>query len=839
MRTEVLKALIQNASLLVLAFLMVTRFSRWKLLGSRGRSWLIQGIAFALCGILAMMFSVEVRPLVLIDMRTPIIVVAVLTGGPVVGLITIVPLLLYRLFIGGAGMNAGIGIIFSAFFFGMILRMFQKKSSGILFQVIAGIGSAFIYYIWILTLPGGIAMTVLRETFIPLTAGSILSILAIFLIRNREALHQETLSRLQEVSDLFEEISLDRNIGITVLDGTEIVYINTSLLNRFGFTRFDPGNSDLLDIVAPESRGPITEFLNRVAEGDKPDAIPMEIVVGERGKLTFLIHARELFYRGRNCTLVVSVDITRLVNTEIALQRRIDQLKLALDASGAVLWKADLIRDELMADEDFFRLLKYSPEEKPPLFSHFLLGTEMSSDLQPAFSELQTGTRRSIFGEVSYTGFDGIKRWFNTGARISEEDSGGTPVEITGILYETTVIKEKEIDLMEKEIEDLQSQKMESIGRLAGGVAHDFNNLLHVIMGYTEILKKVSENDRVTSDLAKPILDASKKGRELVRQLLLFSRDKTPELKILDLSGTTLNFLKLLKRIMEENIVISPDIPENMPPVMGDAGQIEQVLMNLCINSRDAMPEGGQIEIVLREHLCEETSRLLAGTIHPGRYLSLTVRDSGPGIPPEKHSMIFEPFYTTKQIDRGTGLGLSTVLGIMESHGGAIQAGNLPERGFEISLYFPICDGSEVSVAERSVEYSEYPADVSSVTVLLAEDDTQVRKLTMEGLMASGIKVLKAADGSEAVDIFLSRPESVDILVFDVVMPVLNGPDAYRKICSAGFHVPVIFTSGYAGDSLSVLSGRHRMLSKPYAINDLVRIIADELRKESKDDIRR
>ena len=831
MRTEILKALIENASLLVLAFLMVTRFSRWKLLGSRSRSWLIQGIAYALCGILAMMFSVEVLPRVLIDMRTPIIVVAGLTGGPVVGLITIIPLLLYRLFIGGTGMNAGIGIIVSAYLFGMILRMFEKKSSGILFQVFAGIGSAFVYYVWILTLPGGIALTVLEETFIPLTAASILSILAIFLIRSREAVHQDTLNRLKEISDLFEEISLDENIGITVLAGTEIAYINTSLLNKFGFTDFDPGNSDLLEIVDPESRGRITHYLEKVAEGEIPQAMPMEISVNERGTLTFLIHARKLIYRGKNCTLVVSVDITRLVSTEKDLQRRIDQLKLALDASGAVLWKADLLRDELIADDDFFHLLKYAPEENPPLFSHFILGTEMSSEMEPAFTELQGGQRGSIFGEISYTGFDGIKRWFNAGARLTGVDPTGHPVELTGILYETTVIKEKELDLMEKEIEDLQSQKMETIGRLAGGVAHDFNNLLHVIMGYTEILKKVSENDPVTRDLAKPILDASKKGRELVRQLLLFSRNKTPELKILNLSDITRNFLKLLQRIIEENIVISLDIPVNLPPVLGDSGQIEQVLMNLCINARDAMPEGGSIEIVLSEYLCKDTRRLLAGTIYPGRYLSLSVRDSGPGIPSEKHRMIFEPFYTTKQVDRGTGLGLSTVLGIIESHGGAIQARNLDEGGFEISLYFPVCEELEIKPEDNEVKYSEKPVDLSSVTALLAEDDPQVRNLTMEGLRSAGVKVLKASDGNEAVNIFLTQPDSIDILIFDVVMPVLNGPDAYRKICSSGIDVPVIFTSGYAGNSLSGFSGKHRMLSKPYAITDLVSAISDELRK--------
>ena len=812
-----------------MAFLLVSRFSRWELLRSRGRSWFIQGIAYSLCGILAVMFSVEVLPGVLIDMRTPIIVVSALIGGPVVGFLTIVPITVYRLIIGGTGMNAGLGIIGSAYLFGLVMRKFEKKSSGILFQVLAGIGSAVIYYIWILTLPGGIAMTVLNETLIPLTAGSILSILSIFFIRSREKSHQYTLERLREISDLFEEISLDENIGITVLDGTEIVYINTPLLNSFGFTVFDPANSNLLDVVTPESRASITAYLNSIAGGEKPQAIPMEISVAQRGTLSFLVHARKVLYRGRNCTLVVSVDITKLVNTERTLQKRIDQLQLALDASGAVLWKADLKRDELITNRDFFTLLGYKPQGDPPLFSHFLLGVKMSPEMESGFRDLQTGDCRSIFGEISYRGYNGRKKWFNTGARITGEDPSGTPEELTGILYETTVIKERELELMDKEIENLQSQKMETIGRLAGGVAHDFNNLLHVIMGYTEILKKVSKNDPVTEELAVPILEASRKGRELVRQLLLFSRDKSPELRTIDLARITGNFLKLLQRIIEENIIISVDIPADLPFVLGDSGQIEQVLMNLCINSRDAMPEGGRIEIVLREHLCTESMKLLTGSINPGSYITLSVKDTGPGIPVEKHRVIFEPFYTTKQVDRGTGLGLSTVLGIMESHRGAIQVGNLPEGGFEICLYFHACE--EVDQAPELVKSRKHnePWDIHSATVLLAEDDPQVRNLTVEGLGAAGIKVMKASDGMEAVNIFLANPESVDILVFDVVMPRLNGPDAYRKISSEGFDVPVVFTSGYAGDSLSGLPGGYRMISKPYAINDLVRIIAEEL----------
>ena len=823
MSTEVLKALIQNSTLLVVAFLMLTRFSRWKLVVQGTGNRMLQGAAYALCGFLAMLFSVEVLPGVLIDMRTPIIVVAVLTGGPLVGLIALTPLLAYRLFIGGTGMTAGLGIILSAYAFGLLMRRFQRKPEGYLFQLVVGLGSAVIYYIWILTLPGEIVATVLRETLIPLTAGSVLSIMVIFLIRRREAVYGEVMGNLREMGDLFEEISLDENIGIVVLRKTRIAYVNLPLLEKFGFVSFDPGNSELLDIIAPEHREKVTDYLERVSSGERPEAVPMELSVPGRGSLTFLIHARKLLYRGEESVLVVSVDITRLVETERALQKRIDQLQLSLEASGAVLWRADIPTDRLMADDDFFSMLRYRPRENPPLFSHFMVGSGMSPELRTSFREMMERKAGGVFGEIHFTGEDGADRWFNIGARVT----GGHPGEVNGILYETTPIKERDLFLREKEIEDLQSQKMETVGRLAGGVAHDFNNLLHVIMGYTEILRKVSGDDPVTGDLTGPILEASSRGRELIRQLLLFSRNRTPVLKPVDLALVTRSFTGMLKRIMEENVLISAEIPDDLPPVLGDAGQIEQVLMNLCLNARDAMPGGGSIRISLSRESVPRQRKTLTGTLESGTYVVLTVADTGPGIPPEKQKLVFEPFYTTKQVDRGTGLGLATVQGIVESHGGSIDCSNRETGGFLVSVFFPEARSGEtagVKEAPARREPAEAPRDI---TALVAEDDPRVRDLTVEGLGAAGIKVLKASDGAEAVRMFMKSAGSISVLVFDVVMPVLSGPDAYREITAAGYDVPVVFTTGYAGDRLSGIPGRHLVLHKPYSIGDLVQAIAD------------
>ncbi len=827
MLTDVLKALIQNSTIFVVAFLFLTRFSRWKLVQGKLKSNLIQGTAYAICGMIALVFSVEVFPGVLIDMRAPVLVTAVLTGGTVAGAIAAFPLLLYRIVLGGAGVFAGAGIIITAFLFGLLLRHVERKlpgNGGLVFQLITGFGSALIYYLWILILPGGIAFTVLEEIFIPLTVASVISIMAIFLIRNREAAHLELLEKLSEINALFEEISLDENVGITVIQQEKIVFVNNSLLAKFGYSYFDPANNELMKIVQHKYLEPIKNFFEKIEKGATSDAVPIDIAVPGKPAFTFLVHARKLIYRGRDSILIVLVDISELVRTQKTLERRVDQLQLALDSSGAVLWKTELREDRLLADSDLYDLLHYTPVEDPPLFSHWLLRFAMSEKMRDDFRRILSGKTDNIFGEMSLKGNDSRIRWFNTGARITHLDHTGLPVEITGIIYETTEMKEKEQELMAKKIEDLQSQKVETIGRLAGGIAHDFNNLLHVIMGYAEMFKKTEGCGPIPGELAEPILKASQKGRDLVRQLLLFSKDKTPRLQPVKLTEIIEEFLKLLRRIIEENISINSDLKPDLPPVYGDRGQIEQVLMNLCINSRDAMHGGGSISISLNAADYIDPEKTTTGSLIPGKYILLSVSDTGPGIPENRHRSIFEPFYTTKQVNKGTGLGLSTVLGIMEAHSGSVDVCNIPEGGFQVTLFFP------VSLEEPSDTGSEEdPGDenhsIASLTVLVAEDDPQVMDLTVEGLEASGARVLRAKNGREAIEVYRKNQAEIDLLVFDVVMPEMNGPDACREIRKFDETVPVVFTTGYAGRKMTGLSGEYDIINKPYAVKELISTI--------------
>ncbi len=826
MRIDILKALIENSTLLVVAFLFLTRFSRWRTSRERLIDLLIQGLTYAACGVLAIVFSVEVLPGVLIDMRTPILVVAAFTGGPVVGIITVIPLLAYRISIGGAGMIPGIGIILSAFVFGLLLRLAERsrfRPSGLLFQLFTGLGSAAIYLAWILVLPDSFAMYVFRVVAIPLCIASVLSILAIFLIRTREESHQQLIERLTEANNLFEEISRDQNIGIIVLQRSKIVHVNKTLLKKFGFSRLDKENNDLFQLVDSDTRKRLEVFFSKNPATSSTEPVPIKITLLNRNSLHLLVHARELVYQRRKSLLIVSVDVSSLVETEKSLQNRVDQLQLTLDASGAVRWSAAVAEDRLRVDDEFFKVLAYTPPENPPRLSHWLLEMSFSEQMRDDLDALFSGSSKKFFGEISYRGDDFVTRWFNIAAIAR-----GKPPHVSGILFDTTVVKEKELSLMQEEIENIQSQKMEAIGRLAGGVAHDFNNLLHVIMGYCDILNRVSDNDPVITDVSKPIVEAAAKGRELVKQLLLFSRDKKPSLQRVDLSILIDDFGQLLSRIIEDNIVISTEINCDNCWTFGDPGQIEQVLMNLCVNARDAMPSGGKVNVTLDKTLLSKPSKVTSGTIKAGNYVTITVSDTGPGIPETDHRNIFEPFFTTKTSVGGTGLGLATVIGIVNEHSGYIDVTNREESGLEIKVYFPQLKSDPRSPETEVVTHPTSSKEIRNrrtICILLAEDDPQVMNLAIEGLGAAGIAVLRASNGREAIEIFKQNRAAIEMLVFDVMMPEINGPDAYKAIKSMGSDIPVVFTTGYAGDRLTGMDSTHEVISKPYAMHDLVSVI--------------
>ncbi len=367
-----------------------------------------------------------------------------------------------------------------------------------------------------------------------------------------------------------------------------------------------------------------------------------------------------------------------------------------------------------------------------------------------------------------------------------------------------------------------QAQKMEAIGQLAGGVAHDFNNLLTIISGYSEMLLATLGASDPMRESVKEISEAGHRAASLTRQLLAFSRKTVLEPKVLDLNETVRETEKFLRRLIGEDVLLTGVLDPNISRVKVDPGQLGQVLMNLAVNARDAMPRGGTLTVETRNvELDHEYSRLRP-ELKPGRYVLLSITDTGSGMTADVKAKIFEPFFTTKGVGKGTGLGLAVVLGIVRQSGGHVEVDSEPEVGTTFKIYFPAVE-EQVSPT-RGLDGGRDPRGTE--TVLLVEDENGVRGLAALVLQSYGYKVLTAGNGVEAVEAVEKHRGGIDLVVTDVVMPGMGGPDLAEGVQSRFPQVRVLFTSGYTDDAVvrhGLLSEKVAFLQKPYSPLALVR----------------
>jgi signal transduction histidine kinase/CheY-like chemotaxis protein len=389
-------------------------------------------------------------------------------------------------------------------------------------------------------------------------------------------------------------------------------------------------------------------------------------------------------------------------------------------------------------------------------------------------------------------------------------------------MAEQLALREKALQESERKL--LQAQKMEAVGRLAGGVAHDFNNILTVILGAAdEMLGRSSRTDAQSRELTLEVKDAAQRAAVLTRQLLAFSRQQPLQPRVIDLNEVIANVEKLLQRLIGEDIVISTCLEPALGLVRADPGQIEQVLMNLVVNARDAMPHGGRLTIETSnvERAVPDGSPKDAA---PTPYVRMLVSDTGSGMPPEVLEHAFEPFFTTKERGRGTGLGLSTVLGIVAQSGGNISVSSEPGKGTTFKVFLPRIAGAS--------EAPSNPGDFAPVvvqgteTVLVVEDDARVRAFMVRSLRAAGHDILEAEGPAEAERIAREHSRRIDLLVSDVVMPVMDGVELAARLARLRPELRVLFVSGYTdNDALrrGALPPGHAFLPKPFTERELIR----------------
>jgi PAS domain S-box-containing protein len=373
-----------------------------------------------------------------------------------------------------------------------------------------------------------------------------------------------------------------------------------------------------------------------------------------------------------------------------------------------------------------------------------------------------------------------------------------------------------------------QAQKMEAVGRLAGGVAHDFNNLLMVISGYTEVILAKLDVEHPLHEKGRAIQQAADRATTLTRQLLAFSRKQILELKVVDVNAIVEDMERLLRPLIGETVELTASLASEAGHTRADAGQLEQVLMNLVVNAKDAMPQGGKLMIHTQNVIIDENHHRGQTFIRPGRYVTLSVSDTGMGMDKETQSRIFEPFFTTKEKGKGTGLGLSTVYGIVKQSGGYVMVQSEKGHGTTFNIYLPR--------VEATVDIHATPmpraAQGGSETVLLVEDEESVRQLVRETLLAKGYRVVEAENGEAGLAAAAKHEGKIDLVITDVVMPGIGGRELVQQLALARPETKVLYLSGYTEDAVvseGTIESGTAFLQKPFTLQSLSRKVREVL----------
>ena len=416
---------------------------------------------------------------------------------------------------------------------------------------------------------------------------------------------------------------------------------------------------------------------------------------------------------------------------------------------------------------------------------------------------------------------DGRVLWCRDEATVLS-DQDGKRNRMLGVVYDITQRRNLEEQLR-------QAQKMEAVGRLAGGVAHDFNNLLMIIKGNSEVmLEHLGATERSRKN-AIEIGKAADKAAALTRQLLAFSRMQVIQPKLLDLNGVVNEMAKMLRRLIGDDIELNIVSSAPLGVVKVDQSQIEQVLMNLVLNARDAMPDGGRLTVETANVSLDEDYARRHATVLPGKYVMMAVSDTGVGMDAETQAHIFEPFFTTKELGKGTGLGLATVYGVVKQNGGWIWVYSKSGRGTTFKIFLPQIE-EVVGSTEPSKVASQSPR--GSETILLVEDQDGIRELASEFLKGSGYTILEARDGSEALQVAGQHHGRIDLLVTDVMMPKMGGRELASRLANVRPHMKVIYMSGYteyAKDNQKIADSENVILQKPFALDTLARKVREVL----------
>jgi two-component system, cell cycle sensor histidine kinase and response regulator CckA len=516
----------------------------------------------------------------------------------------------------------------------------------------------------------------------------------------------------------------------------------------------------------------------------------------------------------------VTIDITERKRAEEDLRESEERYRDLVENAHDIIYSHDLQGNYTSINKAGEVITGYTVEE--------VLKLNLAETVAPEFLQpVREMLKRKLKGE-SATAYE-IEIVAKDGRRIPVEVNtklvyqNGAPVAVQGIARDVTERKQLENQLQ-------QSQKMEAIGRLAGGVAHDFNNLLTAINGYSSLALKRLDDDSSIKPYLEEVRKAGERAANLTRQLLAFGRKQILQPLALDLNDVVSDMNKMLRRLIGEDIALTAKLAPNLKRIKADPGQIEQVLVNLVVNARDAMPQGGKLTIETANCKLDQQYALRHVGVHPGNYVMLAVSDTGVGMDEATRARIFEPFFTTKEKGKGTGLGLSTVYGIVQQSGGSIWVYSELNRGTSFKVYLPEL---EAAIESHQDKPEENEAPGGSETILLVEDEETVRGLAQKILEQVGYNVLSAAGGEEAVRLCNDQERRIDLLLTDVVMPEASGKEVAEHLNQLVPGIKVLFMSGYTDEAIvhhGVLDSNVEFIQKPFtpsALSKKVREVLD------------
>jgi two-component system, cell cycle sensor histidine kinase and response regulator CckA len=530
-------------------------------------------------------------------------------------------------------------------------------------------------------------------------------------------------------------------------------------------------------------------------------------------------------YRGRPHILTISFDVTERKRAEAARQVDEERLRLAFEAAKIGTGEMDLQTQTINLSEPMQRVVGLPPGTSTLRFEDWVgrvIHPEDRASVQQAVEKGIAGGNPHIALDYRVIWQDGTVHWATSRATV-HFDAEGHATRIIGAIMDITDRKHLEDELR-------QAQKMEAVGHLAGGIAHDFNNLLTIISGSSEMLAQRLASGDPLQPLVSEIRQAANRAADLTRQLLAFSRRTVLAPQLLDLNESVGESEILLRRLLGEDVRIKTFLAPGLDAVKVDPVQLSQVIMNLAVNARDAMPTGGTLTLETRNIDLTANSSATSREAQPGRYVVLRVTDTGTGMTPEVRARLFEPFFTTKETGQGTGLGLAMVYGVVKQSGGFITVDSQPGHGTAFEIHFPAVEGS--SLPARKLAPPDQAAAAGNETILLVEDEDAVRAVVSTVLQQAGYTVLEANGGRAAIDRLASHDGPIHLLITDVVMPEMGGRQLVEHLVVARPGMKVLYLSGHTDDALirhGVLEADVAFLQKPFKIKALTSKVREVL----------